>query len=315
MRVARGLRLATTLLVAASGAAIAQDSIPDGDWRTINRDVAATRFSPLAEINRSNVAQLTEAWNYPFRSFNTAVPIVVDGTMYFPAGSRIVALDADTGQEKWVYTFPRRPPARAAAGAAGTERLDPRRQLLAGRRGAPRRASWSWSATAMLALDAANGQPSAGFGEGGMIDVGIAYGGTPTIADDVAVIGAATLENQPGDPGNTRAFDVRTGRKLWEFSSVAQPGTARQRDLGQRLEGPLGHQHVGLRRPGRPRAGHRHHPARLAGAQLLGRRAAGREPLRQLARRARLQDRRVQVALPDGAPRHLGHRPGDRRAR
>src|SRR6187551_669827 len=118
MRVARSLRLATSLLVAASGAAIAQDSLPDGDWRTINRDAAATRFSPLKDINRSNVTQLTEAWNYPFRSFNSAVPLVVDGTMFFPAGSRIVALDADTGQEKWVYALPA-PAAAPAGGAAG----------------------------------------------------------------------------------------------------------------------------------------------------------------------------------------------------
>ena len=75
MRVARSLRLATSLLIAASSAAIAQDSIPDGDWRTINRDAKATRFSPLADINRSNVSGLTEAWNYPFRSFTTAVPL------------------------------------------------------------------------------------------------------------------------------------------------------------------------------------------------------------------------------------------------
>ena len=74
MRVARGLRLATTLLVAASTAALAQESIPDGDWRTINRDLAATRFSPLAYINRSNVSQLKEAWSYPLRANNTAVP-------------------------------------------------------------------------------------------------------------------------------------------------------------------------------------------------------------------------------------------------
>src|SRR6478609_489649 len=117
MRVARSLRLATSLLIAASGAAIAQDSIPDGDWRTINRDAAATRFSPLDDINRSNVAQLAEAWNYPFRSFTTAVPIVVDGTMYIPAGNRVIALDADSGQETWVYTIPA--PAGAAAPAAG----------------------------------------------------------------------------------------------------------------------------------------------------------------------------------------------------
>src|SRR6478609_3959745 len=106
MRVARSFGLATALLVGASGAAIAQDAIPDGDWRTINRDLASTRFSPLAEIDRSNVARLTEAWNYPFRSFTTAVPLVIDGTMYIPAGGRVVALDADTGQEKWVYTIP-----------------------------------------------------------------------------------------------------------------------------------------------------------------------------------------------------------------
>ena len=44
MRVGRGIKLATILLAAASSAAIAQDEIPEGDWRTINRDAAATRF-------------------------------------------------------------------------------------------------------------------------------------------------------------------------------------------------------------------------------------------------------------------------------
>src|SRR5918993_3453752 len=123
MRVARSLRLATMLLVAASTAAVAQNSIPEGDWRTITRDAKATRFSPLAEINRSNVQGLQEAWNYPFRSFNTAVPVVVDGTMYFPAGNRVIALDADTGAEKWVFTIPDGPPARGtSAGAAGQPR-------------------------------------------------------------------------------------------------------------------------------------------------------------------------------------------------
>src|SRR5262245_27095552 len=115
MPVARSLGLTAALLVAASSAAVAQDSIPEGDWRTINRDAGATRFSPLAEINRGNVAQLKEAWNYPYRSFTTAVPLVIDGTMYFPAGNRIVALDADTGQETWVYTLPA--PAPAPGGA------------------------------------------------------------------------------------------------------------------------------------------------------------------------------------------------------
>src|SRR6478609_256384 len=281
MRVARSLRLATSLLIAVSGAAIAQDSIPDGDWRTINRDLASTRFSPLAEIDRSNVAQLTEAWNYPFRSFTTAVPLVVDGTMYFPAGNRIIALDADTGQETWVYTIPngangqpRNASTRGVSYWPGDTATKPRILVMVG--------------NAMLALDAADGKPSAGFGQDGMVDVGIAYGGTPTIAEDVAVIGSATLENQPGDPGNTRAFDVRTGQAVGiRLGRAARhPG---QRDLGQWLEGPFGDQHVGLPGPGRRRPGHRHRPARLARAELLGRRAARHQPLRQLAGRARLQ--------------------------
>jgi glucose dehydrogenase len=240
MRVAWSLRLATSLLVAASGAAIAQDSIPDGDWRTINRDAAATRFSPLNDINRGNVAQLTEAWNYPFRSFNSAVPLVVDGTMYFPAGNRVVALDADTGQEKWVYSLPA-PPAPAAGGAAPPAPTASGRGVgyWAGDSATPARIL-VMVGNKLLALDAASGQPSAGFGTGGMIDVGIAYGGTPTIADDVAIIGAATLENQPGDPGNTRAFDVRSGRKLWEFSSVAQPGTPGNETWGNGWKGRSG---------------------------------------------------------------------------
>lgn len=242
MRVGRGLGLATVLLVGASGAAIAQDSIPAGDWRSINRDPAATRFSPLDEVNRANVAQLREAWNYPFRSVNSAVPIVVDGTMYIPAGNRVVALDADTGQEKWVYTIPNGPPARGtAAGAAGQPRNASARGVSywPGDASTPARIVVMAGST-MLALDAASGQPSAGFGEGGMIDVGIAYGGTPTIAEDVAIIGSASLENQPGDPGNTRAFDVRTGRKLWEFSSVAQPGTPGNETWGNGWKGRSG---------------------------------------------------------------------------
>src|SRR5690606_29770607 len=233
MRIERCLGLAALLLASASGAAIAQESMPAGDWHTINRDAAATRFSPLDEINRTNVAQLTEAWNYPFRSFNTAVPVVVEGTMYIPAGNRIVALDADTGQENWTYTLPngengqpRNVSTRGVSYWPGDAATPARIVAMAG--------------TTMLALDASTREPAPAFGEGGMVDVGTSYGGTPTIADDVAIIGAATLENQPGDPGNTRAFDVRTGRKLWEFNSVAQAGEPGNETWGNGWKGRSG---------------------------------------------------------------------------
>jgi quinoprotein glucose dehydrogenase len=233
MRVAGGLRLATLLLSAASAGATAQVAIPDGDWRTIERDSAATRYSPLTEINRGNVARLQEAWNYAFRSFNTAVPLVIDGTMYFPAGNRVVALDADTGEETWVYTIP---PVGEQARNASTRGVG----YWPGDASTPARILVMAGSTTMLALDAATGQLAAGFGEGGMIDVGVGYGGAVTVAQDVAVIGAATLENPVGVPGNPRAFDVRTGRKLWEFQTVPQAGEPYNETWGNGWRGRSG---------------------------------------------------------------------------
>src|SRR5690606_8644431 len=69
----------------------------------INRDPGATRYSPLDQINRANVGTLRQEWSYPLRTFNTAVPIVVGGVMYVPAGNRVIALDADTGKQRWVH--------------------------------------------------------------------------------------------------------------------------------------------------------------------------------------------------------------------
>ncbi len=78
-------------------------------------DPAATRYSPLAQINPSNVANLKLAWKYRFRSenemteppvgfaFSQVTPIVVNGVMYLPSGKRVVALEPETGKEIWSY--------------------------------------------------------------------------------------------------------------------------------------------------------------------------------------------------------------------
>jgi len=216
MRLVAGLGLAAFAAVAGSAALGAGVNIPDGDWRTINRDLAGTRYSPLKDINRANVSTLAVAWSYPMRGANTAPPLVVAGTMYLPAGGRIVAIDADSGKEIWSFAPPGvngRPPAVSTRGVGywpGDARNPPRILVMLGAR--------------LLALDARTGQPVSGFGQAGYADVGVSYGGTPTITGDVAIIGAATLENPLGVPGNSRAFDVRTGKKLWEFQSVPGPG-------------------------------------------------------------------------------------------
>lgn len=233
MRIEASLGLAAAMALVMTAAAQARTEIPEGDWRTINRDLASTRFSPLRDIDRSNVSELAVAWSYPLRGWGTAVPLVVDGTMYFPAGNRIVALDADSGSEIWVHEVPRdssRPgPGVSVRGVGywpGDAQDSARILVMVGSR--------------MLALDAAQGTPVLEFGKDGYAEVGVPYGGTPTIHGDVAVIGAATLENPVGVPGNPRAFDVRTGRKLWEFQTVPQAGQKHNETWGDGWKGRSG---------------------------------------------------------------------------
>ena len=76
----------------------------------------------------------------------------------------------------------------------------------------------------LVALDAATGQPSAGFGTDGLVEIGVPWNGVPTIYRNVAILGATTGELALGEPGDTRAFDVRTGKKLWDFHTVPLPG-------------------------------------------------------------------------------------------
>ena len=79
--------------------------VPAGDWRTINRDLAANRYSPLKQINASNVSSLKEAWTTRLGGGATSVPLVINGVMYVSSGTRVVALDGDTGKEIWAHTL------------------------------------------------------------------------------------------------------------------------------------------------------------------------------------------------------------------
>jgi glucose dehydrogenase len=86
-------------------------SVPqDGDWPIYGRDPGGSRFSPLDQINTSNVSQLKRAWTYHTgeegRSFETT-PIVVDNVLYLSTQNQnIVALDPETGKQIWKYNNP-----------------------------------------------------------------------------------------------------------------------------------------------------------------------------------------------------------------
>jgi glucose dehydrogenase len=194
---------------------------PEQEWRTYNHDLAGTRFSPLTDVSAGNVANLKQAWVYTFPAppgggrggglggASEAVPILVGGVMYVPAGNNVVALEADTGKVIWQREVAG--VSRRGVGFWPGDRNTPERIIVpAGRK--------------LLAFDAATGKPSEGFGTNGEVDMVIGYGGTPTIVKNVIMVGAAVNEVPQGPPGDTRAFDAVTGKKLWEFHTVPRPG-------------------------------------------------------------------------------------------
>ena len=202
-------------------------TVAPGDWPLINRDLTASRYSPLTEITAANVANLKSVFTYQLGGNSTAVPIVVGGVMYLPSRDRVVAVDGDTGMEIWSYALPA--PSAPAGGAppgpgGGGPQVSTRGVSYWPGDGTLAPRILFMSRANLVALDAATGKPAAGFGNDGAVDVGIPYGGTPTLFENVAIIGAASGEVPQGPAGNPRAFDVRTGAKLWEFQTVPKAG-------------------------------------------------------------------------------------------
>jgi quinoprotein glucose dehydrogenase len=229
--------LTVCLVMAAAVALVAQSRTPDvsGDWPMYSHSLSGQRYSPLTQITTANVANLAPAWSLRLTqpaagrrgggpapatpegagtgSNPQATPIVIAGVMYLPArGNQVLALDADTGKEVWRAALPKyvTTAARGVAYWPGDGQAAPRILLTAGAR--------------LLALDAATGTPSAGFGTNGMIEIAVPWNGVPTIYRNVAILGATTGEIALAEPGDTRAFDVRTGKKLWDFHTVPLPG-------------------------------------------------------------------------------------------
>src|SRR5580700_2732872 len=79
------------------------------DWPMYNRDLAGTRFSPLRQIDVSNVGTLKQAWSYNLgkaignEAGSEFTPIVVKGVLYLAAFHYVTALDPESGQEIWRY--------------------------------------------------------------------------------------------------------------------------------------------------------------------------------------------------------------------
>lgn len=182
-------------------------------WHRSHSDNAGTKYSALDQIHRGNVTNLEVAWTY--RSGDGALnmqcnPIVVGGLMFAPTpGKHLVAVDAATGVERWRFRPNGRPAFRGLIYWPGRDGAGERILFCAG--------------PFLYALDPQTGKPLAGFGEGGRArlpapgqgDFGAATS-APAIFEDIIVI--------PGFEKDVWGFDCATGRHLWTFHTVPQPG-------------------------------------------------------------------------------------------
>ncbi len=200
------------------------------DWANVGNDKGGMRWSPLRQIDRKTVNSLKIAWTYhtgDAAAEGTTIectPIVIDGVMYLTTvRTKIVALDAATGQEIWKFD----PHTGGVNRGVG--------YWSDGKPGGERRIVSALNDGRLLSLDAKTGRLDPKFGASGVVDMrqGIeydishmGYGSTsaPAIFGNFAIVGMIVAEGQPGAPGDIRAWDIRTGKEAWRFHTVPRPG-------------------------------------------------------------------------------------------
>jgi quinoprotein glucose dehydrogenase len=208
-------------LVAASLATSAhaqpgRSGIDPGDWPRFTRDPGGTRYSPLTQINAGNVSRLAPAWTFRVRpeggggAVSETTPIAIGGVLYLPIGDAVVALQAESGKEVWRHPVTEGSVRRLVSYWPGDKEHRPRIFYSNGDN--------------LVALDAGSGQVVPGFGQDGQVHLDVPYFSPPTIWRNVLIIGANVAEMPRGPSGDTRAFDAVTGKMLWRFHTVAQPG-------------------------------------------------------------------------------------------
>ena len=187
------------------------DSEP-GNWLAHGRTYEEQRFSPLTKVNKETVSELGLSW---YKDMNTnraleATPIVVDGTMFLTSSwSRVYALDAVTGEEKWMFD-PKVPPEHARKACC-----DVVNRGVAVYKGHVYFGSLDGR---MFALNAETGQVV--WEVDTIIDRSRYYTitGAPRVANDKVFIGNGGAEF--GVRGYVTAYDAQTGDEVWRFFTV-----------------------------------------------------------------------------------------------
>jgi quinoprotein glucose dehydrogenase len=230
-----------------------------GDWPAYGHDAGGTRYSPLTQITRDNVANLKVAWTFHVedlsdgkdgrrRSSLETTPILIDGTLYLTSGyNRVFALDPETGKQKWVFD-----PMVDTAGEFGdglinrgvaswiNRKMDPISRCF--------RTIFEVTLDArLIALDAVDGEPCRFFGNRGQVslrDVPRYHSGwyhmtsAPTVVGNTVVVGSAIDDNPRVDmsDGVVRGYNAETGALLWKWEPLP-PNTSTRDEANKAAPG------------------------------------------------------------------------------
>jgi quinoprotein glucose dehydrogenase len=223
-------------------------SVADTGWPAYGGDAGGTRYSPLSQINPSNVAQLQVAWvfrtgelgqgvrDWSHSAFE-ATPILHDGTLYLTTSSTdVVAVDAATGKLRWRHASESRKDLHYSDGVSRGVSLwvD---ESSAGGATCHARIYAPTLDSRLLALDAATGKPCLDFGDQGAVNLlrdvrsqfeegdewrDYLVTSPPAILDGKVIVGSSIGDNRAvlEELGTVRAFDAKSGELKWSWDPI-----------------------------------------------------------------------------------------------
>ena len=212
------------------------------NWEHWGNTTHGDRFAALDQINKQNINKLQVAWtahtgDIPLSNGSGAedqnTPLQVGDTLFVCTPySKVLALDVDTGKEKWRYdskaTAPNWQRCRGLGYFEDTQVLNAP-QSTAQPAACPRRLFLPTTDARLIAINADNGKLCEDFGNLGIVDLSVGMGevkpgyyqqtSTPLVAGNVVVVGGRVADNFSTDepPGVVRAYDVRSGKLAWAW--------------------------------------------------------------------------------------------------
>ena len=217
--------LALCLTAGGNGLAANDHAGKQADWPEYGGQAAGDHYSPLRQINRGNVHRLKVAWTFDTGEQGglQTNPLIVGHRLFaFTPTQKVIALDAATGKQVWIFNV-------------GTPGLQPTRGLSYWTDG-KHSILFAGLLSYLYALDPATGRPIANFGEGGRIDLRkdltegditqsfAALTSPGLIYKDMIIVGFRAPETEPALHGDIRAYDVHTGKLRWIFHTIPYPG-------------------------------------------------------------------------------------------